>query len=273
MQQRSSIRILAGLLWVVLYSLTMVQGLINLHIAATRDSQSSQCLDSFSKLPHAVGQSADTASRTLLQHAPAPAPLGLLGLSATGNAQVLPRRQQILCSNLVSGICSPDHTWVAADSSENHLAGHLPFCRPFQSSISGLLQSQCCKESQLYLVSPQPFRTLSWCAGAKTAFVLLQVLIGNSLQYVFPPNTTLVSTDMQEQINDDTVTVACSFVIWQSMIPILLANRCCALEVLYLQHAVERVMPEAIGTAVHLVICLAKMLHILTVYAISQQPQ
>ena len=75
----------------------------------------------------------------------------------------------------------------------------------------------------------------------------MQVLITNALESTFPPNTTLVSIDLMQQISNDTVIVASSFVIWQSMVPILLANKCCALEVLYLQHAVARVTPDAIG--------------------------
>ena len=76
---------------------------------------------------------------------------------------------------------------------------------------------------------------------------MVQVLIGNALQSSFPPNTSTVSVTMERQISNDTVVVTSAFVVWQSMIPILLANKCCALEVLYLQHAVERVMPDAIG--------------------------
>ena len=76
----------------------------------------------------------------------------------------------------------------------------------------------------------------------------MQALIGNALQSSFPPNTSLVSISLDQQISNDTVVVTISFVIWQSMIPILLANKCCALEVLYLQHAVDRVMRDAVGT-------------------------
>lgn len=98
--------------------------------------------------------------------------------------------------------------------------------------------------------------------------MVMQVLIGNALQNVFPPNTTLVSIVMEQQLSDDTVTVACSFIIWQSMIPILLANRCCALEVLYLQHAVERVMPGAVGMGV----VLMYLQHALSKTAAIRQP-
>lgn len=75
----------------------------------------------------------------------------------------------------------------------------------------------------------------------------MQQVIGDALQASFPPNTTLVSITMEEQISMDTVLVSTSLIIWQAMIPILLANKCCLLEVLYLQHAVARISPNAIG--------------------------
>ena len=87
------------------------------------------------------------------------------------------------------------------------------------------------------------------------ALLVMQALIGDSLQAVFPPNTTFLSVNLEQQISADTVIVGVSFVIWEVMIPILLANKCCALEVLYLQHAVARISPNVIGAT-----CLQELL-------------
>ena len=50
-----------------------------------------------------------------------------------------------------------------------------------------------------------------------------------------------------QQLSNDTVIVSTQFSIWESQLPILLANKCCALEELYLQYAVERISPSATG--------------------------
>jgi len=75
----------------------------------------------------------------------------------------------------------------------------------------------------------------------------LQVLITDSLQAVLPPNTTIGQVNMMQQLGNDTVIVSTQFSIWESQLPILLANKCCALEALYLQYAVERVSPSTTG--------------------------
>ena len=50
-----------------------------------------------------------------------------------------------------------------------------------------------------------------------------------------------------QQLSNDTVIVSTQFSIWESQLPILLANKCCALEDLYLQYAVERISPSTTG--------------------------
>ena len=52
---------------------------------------------------------------------------------------------------------------------------------------------------------------------------------------------------MMQQLSNDTVIVSTQFSIWESQLPILLANKCCALEDLYLQYAVERISPSTTG--------------------------
>ncbi|KAL0041956.1 hypothetical protein WJX79_010257 [Trebouxia sp. C0005] len=74
-----------------------------------------------------------------------------------------------------------------------------------------------------------------------------QVLITDSLQAVLPPNTTIGQVNMMQQLSNDTVIVSTQFSIWESQLPILLANKCCALEDLYLQYAVERISPSTTG--------------------------
>ncbi len=56
-----------------------------------------------------------------------------------------------------------------------------------------------------------------------------------------------------QQLSNDTVIVSTQFSIWESQLPILLANKCCALEELYLQYAVERISQSATGepAAIH----------------------
>jgi len=75
----------------------------------------------------------------------------------------------------------------------------------------------------------------------------LQVLITNALQAVLPPNSTVSSVTLMRQMSNDTVVVNTAFTLWESQLPTLLANKCCALEVLYLRYAVERVSPSAVG--------------------------
>ena len=79
---------------------------------------------------------------------------------------------------------------------------------------------------------------------------MTQVLITNSLQAVLPPNATIGQVTMMQQLSNDTVIVNTQFSIWESQLPILLANKCCALEVLYLQRAVERISPSTSGETV-----------------------
>ncbi|DBA83734.1 TPA: hypothetical protein ACH3X1_006267 [Trebouxia sp. C0004] len=74
-----------------------------------------------------------------------------------------------------------------------------------------------------------------------------QVLITDSLQAVLPPNTTIGQVNMMQQLSNDTVIVSTQFSIWESQLPILLANKCCALEDLYLQYAVQRISPSITG--------------------------
>ncbi len=52
---------------------------------------------------------------------------------------------------------------------------------------------------------------------------------------------------MMQQLSNDTVIVSTQFSIWESQLPILLANKCCALEDLYLQYAVEQISPSTTG--------------------------
>ena len=52
---------------------------------------------------------------------------------------------------------------------------------------------------------------------------------------------------MIQQVNSDTVIVDAQFQLWQSQVAVLLANKCCDLEVLFLQQAVRRIDPTVIG--------------------------
>ena len=76
---------------------------------------------------------------------------------------------------------------------------------------------------------------------------VLQALITNSLQAVLPPNCTFTAVTMIQQLNSDTVIVDAQFQLWESQVAVLLANKCCDLEVLFLQQAVQRIDPTVIG--------------------------
>lgn len=88
----------------------------------------------------------------------------------------------------------------------------------------------------------------------------LQVLLTNALQSVLPPNSTISSMTMVQQLSNDTIIVNSQFSLWESQVPILLANKCCALQVLYLQHAVQRIAPSAIGKTLELLCTHVQML-------------
>ena len=76
---------------------------------------------------------------------------------------------------------------------------------------------------------------------------LLQALITNALQAVLPPNCTFTAVTMIQQLDSDTVIVDAQFQLWQSQVAVLLANKCCDLEVLFLQQAVRRIDSSVIG--------------------------
>ena len=76
---------------------------------------------------------------------------------------------------------------------------------------------------------------------------LLQALITNALQAVLPPNCTFTAVTMIQQLDSDTVIVDAQFQLWQSQVAVLLANKCCDLEVLFLQQAVRRIDSSVVG--------------------------
>lgn len=75
----------------------------------------------------------------------------------------------------------------------------------------------------------------------------MQALIASALQAVLPPNCTFTGVTLTQQLSNDTVIVDCEFKMWESQLPVLLANKCCALEVLYLQQAVSQIDTSANG--------------------------
>lgn len=76
---------------------------------------------------------------------------------------------------------------------------------------------------------------------------LLQALITNALLAVLPPNSTFTAVRIIQQLNSDTVIVDAEFQLWESQLAVLLANKCCALEVLFLQQAVRKIDPTVTG--------------------------
>lgn len=52
---------------------------------------------------------------------------------------------------------------------------------------------------------------------------------------------------MTQQLNSNTVIVDAQFQLRESQLAVLLANQCCDLEVLFLQEAVRRIDPSAVG--------------------------
>ena len=76
---------------------------------------------------------------------------------------------------------------------------------------------------------------------------LLQALITNALQAVLPPNCTFTAVTMIQQLDSDTVIVDAQFQLRESQLAVLLANKCCDLEVLFLQQAVQRIDTTVVG--------------------------
>ena len=76
---------------------------------------------------------------------------------------------------------------------------------------------------------------------------LLQALITNALQAVLPPNCIFTAVTMIQKLNSNTVIVNAQFKLWESQLAVLLANKCCDLEVLFLQQAVQRIDPTVDG--------------------------
>ena len=75
----------------------------------------------------------------------------------------------------------------------------------------------------------------------------MQALITGALQAVLPPDSTFTAVTMTQQLNSDTVIVDAQFQLREAQLAVLVANKCCDLEVLFLQQAVLRIDPTAIG--------------------------
>lgn len=52
---------------------------------------------------------------------------------------------------------------------------------------------------------------------------------------------------MLQQLDSDTVIVDAQFQLWESQLAVLLANKCCSLEVLFLQQAVRQIDSTVTG--------------------------
>lgn len=74
-----------------------------------------------------------------------------------------------------------------------------------------------------------------------------QALITGALQAVLPPNSTFTAVTMTQQLNSDTVIVDAQFQLRESQLAVLVANKCCDLEVLFLQQAVREIDSSAVG--------------------------
>lgn len=61
---------------------------------------------------------------------------------------------------------------------------------------------------------------------------------------------------MTQQLNSDTVIVDAQFQLRESQLAVLVANKCCDLEVLFLQQAVREIDSSAVGETCYCLQCM-----------------